>query len=178
SAMCISYCVHSEESLHLLPSSPRPSVYSLSLHDALPISPLEGMVGARYMRGRFTAGAGVGAGLAAGFGTPDMRILSMLGLALAGVEPALEPLPAVDSDGDGIPDASDQCRNEAEDLDGFQDGDGCPDAGHDTDGDGMPDKSDGCTTGAEDRDGSEDDDARPDAASVGERPEAAGDERA
>lgn len=131
-------------------------------------TPLEGMVGARYMRGRFTAGAGVGAGLAAGFGTPDMRILSMLGLALAGVEPALEPLPAVDSDGDGIPDASDQCRNEAEDLDGFQDGDGCPEAGPDTDGDGIPDTSDRCPTEAEDRDGFEDDDGCPDADNDGD----------
>jgi hypothetical protein len=35
-----------------------------------------------------------------------------------------QPLP--DTDGDGIPDSADSCANEAEDLDGFQDSEGCP----------------------------------------------------
>ena len=49
--------------------------------------------------------------------------------------PADEKAP--DADGDGIPDELDQCPNEAEDVDGFQDDDGCPDL--DNDGDGISD---------------------------------------
>lgn len=47
-----------------------------------------------------------------------------------------------DQDGDGIPDRVDQCLALAEDLDGFQDEDGCPDP--DNDGDGVPDLRDDC----------------------------------
>jgi outer membrane protein OmpA-like peptidoglycan-associated protein len=47
-----------------------------------------------------------------------------------------------DSDRDGIWDDIDRCPVDAEDLDGFQDEDGCPDA--DNDGDGIVDRSDGC----------------------------------
>lgn len=126
-------------------------------------TPVEGMVGARYMRGRLTAGAGVGAGLASGFGTPDLRVLSMLGLALAGAAPpGSRPLPS-DSDGDGVFDSHDKCPTEAEDRDGFEDDDGCPEVGPDTDGDGVPDAADECPSAAEDRDGFEDDDGCPDA---------------
>jgi formylglycine-generating enzyme required for sulfatase activity/thiol-disulfide isomerase/thioredoxin len=35
---------------------------------------------------------------------------------------------AADTDGDGIPDLDDACPTEREDLNGYQDGDGCPDA--------------------------------------------------
>ena len=47
-----------------------------------------------------------------------------------------------DSDGDGIPDSRDKCPFEAEDFDGFEDADGCPDP--DNDKDGIPDKEDAC----------------------------------
>jgi len=47
-----------------------------------------------------------------------------------------------DSDGDGIPDDIDRCPLDPEDLDGFQDEDGCPDP--DNDGDGIVDKLDAC----------------------------------
>jgi OOP family OmpA-OmpF porin len=47
-----------------------------------------------------------------------------------------------DSDGDGIPDDIDRCPLDPEDLDGFQDEDGCPDP--DNDGDGIVDKMDAC----------------------------------
>lgn len=47
-----------------------------------------------------------------------------------------------DSDGDGIPDHLDKCPFEAEDFDGFQDDDGCPD--DDNDQDGTPDSRDSC----------------------------------
>jgi OmpA-OmpF porin, OOP family len=47
-----------------------------------------------------------------------------------------------DSDGDGIPDDIDRCPLDAEDKDGFQDEDGCPDA--DNDNDGIVDRMDAC----------------------------------
>jgi len=47
-----------------------------------------------------------------------------------------------DSDGDGITDDIDRCPLDPEDLDGFQDEDGCPDP--DNDGDGIVDKVDAC----------------------------------
>jgi outer membrane protein OmpA-like peptidoglycan-associated protein len=50
--------------------------------------------------------------------------------------------------------------NEAEDKDGFQDEDGCPDP--DNDGDGIPDVVDKCPNEPEDRDGFQDEDGCPD----------------
>jgi OmpA-OmpF porin, OOP family len=47
-----------------------------------------------------------------------------------------------DSDADGISDDIDRCPLDPEDLDGFQDEDGCPDP--DNDGDGIVDKVDAC----------------------------------
>ncbi|MBW2688001.1 MAG: OmpA family protein [Deltaproteobacteria bacterium] len=55
---------------------------------------------------------------------------------------------------------ADQCPNEPEDIDGFQDEDGCPDP--DNDGDGVLDVNDGCPNDAEDIDGFEDEDGCPD----------------
>jgi outer membrane protein OmpA-like peptidoglycan-associated protein len=65
-----------------------------------------------------------------------------------------------DRDGDGIPDAIDQCPDEPEDKDGFQDEDGCPDP--DNDGDGIPDVVDKCPNEPEDKDGFQDADGCPD----------------
>jgi len=65
-----------------------------------------------------------------------------------------------DQDGDGIPDDEDQCPDQPEDLDGHQDGDGCPDP--DNDGDGIADGDDKCPDLAEDVDGFEDQDGCPD----------------
>jgi len=64
-----------------------------------------------------------------------------------------------DTDGDGLYDHLDGCPAAAEDRDGFEDGDGCPDA--DNDGDTIPDAADGCPDEAEDRDGRHDDDGCP-----------------
>ena len=61
-----------------------------------------------------------------------------------------------DKDEDGILDVDDLCRKEAEDRDGFQDSDGCPDV--DNDDDGVLDVDDGCPMQAEDRDGFRDGD--------------------
>jgi outer membrane protein OmpA-like peptidoglycan-associated protein/opacity protein-like surface antigen len=65
-----------------------------------------------------------------------------------------------DSDGDGILNRMDKCPKVAEDIDGFQDEDGCPDL--DNDGDGIPDLKDKCPNQAEDIDGYQDEDGCPD----------------
>jgi outer membrane protein OmpA-like peptidoglycan-associated protein len=64
-----------------------------------------------------------------------------------------------DKDGDRIPDSVDACADEAEDKDGYQDEDGCPD--RDNDGDGLADDKDRCANEPEDRDGFQDDDGCP-----------------
>lgn len=65
-----------------------------------------------------------------------------------------------DKDHDGIKDNEDKCPNEPEDLDGFEDSDGCPEL--DNDKDGIPDLKDRCPNEAEDMDGFEDSDGCPD----------------
>lgn len=64
-----------------------------------------------------------------------------------------------DIDGDGIPNHLDQCPTQAEDFDGFEDEDGCPD--WDNDGDGIPDTHDLCPNDPEDFDGIADHDGCP-----------------
>jgi len=66
-----------------------------------------------------------------------------------------------DRDNDGIVDKNDGCPDDAEDTDGFQDEDGCPDL--DNDSDGVADATDKCPNDAEDKDGFEDEDGCPDA---------------
>lgn len=63
--------------------------------------------------------AGAGTGLNGGIGAPKYRVV--LGL---GWEPAVEG----DRDLDGILDGSDACVDIPEDMDGYQDDDGCPEA--------------------------------------------------
>jgi OOP family OmpA-OmpF porin len=67
---------------------------------------------------------------------------------------------STDRDGDGIPDDIDQCPDVAEDKDGFEDEDGCPD--YDNDKDGIYDTQDECPNDPEDRDGFQDTDGCPD----------------
>lgn len=64
-----------------------------------------------------------------------------------------------DIDGDGILDNVDNCPRVPEDLDGFEDTDGCPD--DDNDKDGLADRVDQCKNDPEDRDSFEDDDGCP-----------------
>lgn len=61
-----------------------------------------------------------------------------------------------DSDKDGLLDSQDRCPMEAEDLDDFEDEDGCPE--FDNDQDGVSDQNDKCPLEAEDKDGYEDED--------------------
>ncbi|HET9990239.1 MAG TPA: OmpA family protein [Kofleriaceae bacterium] len=99
--------------------------------------------------------------------TEDYEVLLSLSREFGGKRPAPEVVEEVkpktadvDSDGDGIPDSKDKCPKEAEDKDGFQDEDGCPDP--DNDGDGIPDAKDKCPNEAEDKDNFQDDDGCPD----------------
>jgi len=64
-----------------------------------------------------------------------------------------------DPDGDGIAGAADKCPNVAEDKDGFEDEDGCPDP--DNDKDGIPDAQDKCPNQAETVNGIDDEDGCP-----------------
>lgn len=65
-----------------------------------------------------------------------------------------------DTDEDGILDEHDKCPTMKEDMDGFEDMDGCPDL--DNDQDGMLDTGDKCPNDAEDFDGYKDQDGCPD----------------
>ena len=65
-----------------------------------------------------------------------------------------------DTDGDHILDSKDQCILEPEDIDGYQDADGCPEP--DNDNDGIPDALDKCPMKPEDMDGFQDADGCPD----------------
>jgi outer membrane protein OmpA-like peptidoglycan-associated protein/opacity protein-like surface antigen len=78
---------------------------------------------------------------------------------LLGVSWWIEGVPA-DTDADGNPDKTDKCPEQAEDKDGFEDADGCPDP--DNDGDGVLDAADKCPDEAEDKDGHQDTDGCPD----------------
>jgi len=96
-----------------------------------------------------TITAGGGAGILQGIGTP-------VGRALLG---AMYSAESRDRDKDGINDDQDACPTDAEDKDGFEDGDGCPEV--DNDEDNVPDASDKCITQAEDFDEFEDGDGCP-----------------
>jgi outer membrane protein OmpA-like peptidoglycan-associated protein len=67
---------------------------------------------------------------------------------------------SIDSDKDGIIDSKDQCPHDPEDIDGFEDENGCPD--FDNDKDGIPDSLDKCPNVPEDKDGFQDQDGCPD----------------
>jgi OOP family OmpA-OmpF porin len=76
-------------------------------------------------------------------------------------EPVDDVQPTVgDADGDGLMDPDDSCVNDPEDMDGFEDTDGCPDL--DDDNDGVADTSDECKNDPEDADGYSDEDGCPD----------------
>jgi outer membrane protein OmpA-like peptidoglycan-associated protein len=66
----------------------------------------------------------------------------------------------LDTDKDGIPDRDDKCPTQAEDTDGFEDTDGCPDP--DNDKDGIPDDQDECIDQPEVVNGFKDEDGCPD----------------
>lgn len=117
--------------------------------------PLEALLSARLkLAGGHALTLGGGGGLIQGFGTPTFRVL----VGYAFNRPFQAPPP--DFDADGILDKDDQCPKESEDLDNFEDANGCPDT--DNDKDGIPDASDTCSLVAEDKDSFQDQDGCPD----------------
>jgi OOP family OmpA-OmpF porin len=108
-----------------------------------------------------------------GYGGPDFEVLLSAYLGLGGEKPAPPPPPPppppvvdLDPDKDGILGDKDKCPKDPEDMDGFEDEDGCPDL--DNDNDGVPDKDDKCQMQPEDKDGFEDEDGCPDADNDGD----------
>ena len=93
---------------------------------------------------------GASRGLLEGYASPDLRLF--MAITFQPIDP--------DSDGDGLPDSQDRCPRDAEDQDGFEDSDGCPEP--DNDLDGLPDLFDQCPLRPEDKNGFEDDDGCPD----------------
>jgi len=121
-------------------------------------NPAEFFAGARIFPGKnLRIEIGGGRGLNDGYGSPDLRV--MAGVTWMRDQEYAE-LPKKDTDGDGLPDGQDGCRKEAEDLDGFEDADGCPDK--DNDRDGFLDTEDECPDEAENFNANQDDDGCPD----------------
>jgi outer membrane protein OmpA-like peptidoglycan-associated protein len=126
---------------------------------------LQALGGLRVRLGSISIGIGGGAGLNKGVGVPKAR-----GFLLLSYSPRMRPEEAIrppppppdtrDTDADGIRNVDDKCPNEAEDVDLFEDADGCPD--FDNDNDQVADTTDSCDDAAEDLDGYQDADGCPD----------------
>ncbi len=116
-------------------------------------TPLELLMGVNYYIGSFKLSPAVALGLAPGVGTPLYRVIIGLGYV---------PRKDLnnDWDKDGILNKDDKCPNKPEDIDNFEDKDGCPDL--DNDEDGILDVDDKCPNKPEDKDDFEDNDGCPD----------------
>jgi OOP family OmpA-OmpF porin len=111
---------------------------------------MEANLAARYRLHDLSVTLGGGVGVLGGAGVPSARVLA--GVAYAPVRS--------DQDADGVNDADDRCPNEPEDVDGYEDDDGCPE--RDNDGDGIADERDRCPDAPEDFDNFQDRDGCPD----------------
>lgn len=118
-------------------------------------------------------GAGAGSSLLRAYGSPDLRVIGLVGTYVPILESeAKSPERKAelrekwrrehmsDRDHDGIPDDVDACRDEPEDHKGNDPSDGCP-LPPDRDGDGIPDQYDKCPDQPEDKDGIDDGDGCP-----------------
>jgi hypothetical protein len=95
-------------------------------------SAFEGEIGVRAGLGELTVQLAGGGAFIGELGAPDARVIASVWYA-----------PAVaDTDHDGVDDDEDKCPPLAEDPDGFEDADGCPDP--DNDNDIVPDIDDLC----------------------------------
>lgn len=120
--------------------------------DTLQIPAVEGLLSTQYQFSSSLKGeVGGGLGLTPVIGIPVYRVFANISLTTA---------VGGDQDKDGIPDSIDQCKNTPEDLDFFEDADGCPEL--DNDNDGIEDMKDSCENEAEDIDGYVDSDGCPD----------------
>jgi outer membrane protein OmpA-like peptidoglycan-associated protein len=116
------------------------------------------------------AGLGAGSSILRGYGSPDLRVLGVLGMYIpildSDTKSPERPMHAKrtdrggDRDGDGIPDDVDACPDQPEDHLGNDPNDGCPQP-PDRDGDGIPDSLDKCPDKPEDKDGIDDQDGCP-----------------
>jgi len=120
---------------------------------------LSWLLGGKFVSERGVyASVSAGTGLTHGVGSPDGRVVAQLGYLSR--LPDHKPAPKlVDRDNDGLLDRDDQCPEVAEDVDGFEDTDGCPEL--DNDRDGVLDADDACRDEPEDKDGLEDPDGCP-----------------
>jgi len=145
------------ESLTTLPLTAEATWTLATRHDApfsnIDETPSELLFGATYREwSPIVVSAAAGFGLVAGIGTPDVRVV-------LGVRWVERPK---DRDKDGNPDGADACPDEPEDVDGFEDSDGCPDP--DNDEDGIIDEMDECPDEPESFNDVEDEDGCPDSA--------------
>jgi outer membrane protein OmpA-like peptidoglycan-associated protein len=127
--------------------------------DPLRHAPMEALLAFQHRpaRGGLFLRVGGGAGLTPAFGSPDVRLFAAMGWV---AEPAGRREPALaDRDRDGFTDDVDPCPSQAEDVDGVDDHDGCPEG--DDDRDGIDVSADACPTVAEDFDRFEDGDGCP-----------------
>jgi outer membrane protein OmpA-like peptidoglycan-associated protein len=99
-------------------------------------NPIEAVGGLQFqLPADLIAQVGAGTGLNAAVGSPALRLFASLSYTPFGEKD-------VDTDGDGLLDSVDQCPTEPEDIDQFEDEDGCPDP--DNDGDNILDVDDSC----------------------------------
>lgn len=108
------------------------------------------------IEGRYAAARGIGDTLLA----HEWDVLLTFGLVDDPVKREVAALPPPDRDRDGVPDERDECPDKAEDLDGFEDANGCPEL--DNDNDGIIDGLDQCQGKAETYNGFRDGDGCPD----------------
>jgi len=118
-----------------------PSQSARDRGQSTPTSPVLAGISARYAPSDVSFLVGAETGLTQAFGSSPIQVV-------ASVQWAPQ---AHDMDHDGVPDDRDQCPELAEDRDGVEDADGCPDfdappegAADDADKDGVPDQQDAC----------------------------------
>ncbi len=122
--------------------------------------PLEFLAAVQYrINPGLAAHVGGGPGITRGYGTPGFRVFAGIDWTQPGEH---APPPPANEDGDVLSDEQDKCPAGAEDVDGFEDEDGCPDP--DNDGDGIVDTQDKCPLQPETKNGLQDDDGCPDEA--------------
>lgn len=133
---------------------------------AATLSPIEWLAGLKYRPDyRITIGLAAGRGLTSAVGTPALRGVLSVSFTqgaekLKPIHPPPPPKADPDDDADGLRASVDKCPNEPEDIDQFQDEDGCPDL--DNDQDQVPDAKDKCPMEREDLDKYDDLDGCPD----------------
>ena len=119
--------------------------------------PLEGDLALKYFAGPILLMGGGGTGLVPDYGAPDFRVFAAIGY-FDRPDAAAKPVDK-DRDRDGIPDRLDECPEDPEDMDKFEDDDGCPEP--DNDRDGIFDAEDSCPMEPEDKDNWQDEDGCP-----------------